>query len=63
MRFEIYREDTGTYRWRLLASDGQLMATSKDRFAHHEEVKNAVVALQASIPIAKIVDGAEGAMS
>jgi uncharacterized protein YegP (UPF0339 family) len=63
MRFEIYQEDVGTYRWRLFASDGQLMATSKDRFSRHDEVKNAVVALQASIPIAKIIDGVDRRIS
>ena len=56
MKFEIYT-DEGTYRWRLLASDGQVMATSRESYARSEDVHRAIIALQASIPVARIVDG------
>lgn len=57
VKFEIYyEEDHDVHRWRLLASDGQLMATSKAHYPCREAVWHAVVALQASIPIARIVD-------
>lgn len=64
LRFEIYTEAT-TYRWRLLASDGQVMATSKESYADREHVRRAIVALQASIPVARIVEGkvADGSTS
>lgn len=58
VKFEIYYDDkTSAFRWRLLASDGQVMATSRESYAKREEVRRAVVALQASIPVARIVDG------
>ena len=57
LKFEIYTDEVGVYRWRLLASDGQLMATSKERYARSEDVHRAIIALQASIPVARIVDG------
>ena len=57
LKFEIYADDTGICRWRLLASDGQVMATSKESYRHREEARRAIVALQASIPVARIVDG------
>ena len=57
LKFEICTDDGGTYHWRLLASDGQVMATSKKSYAHREDVRHAIVALQASIPVARIVDG------
>lgn len=57
MKFEIYVDEACTYRWRLLASDGQVMATSKESYGSREDVRRAVVALQASIPVARIVDG------
>ena len=62
MRFEIYADAEGTYRWNLLASDGQVMATSRDTYPSPEDVRRAVVALQASIPVARIVhdDAATG---
>jgi uncharacterized protein YegP (UPF0339 family) len=57
VRFEIYLDNRDShYRWRLLASDGQVMATSRDHYALREEARRAVVALQASIPVARIVD-------
>jgi len=55
LRFEIYAE-TAVYRWRLLASDGQMMATSSESYARREDARRAIVALQASIPIARIID-------
>lgn len=57
VKFEIYTDEIGAYRWRLLASDGQVMATSRESYARSEDVHHAVVALQASIPVARIVDG------
>jgi len=55
LKFEIYA-DNGAYRWRLLASDSQVMATSKEVYASREDVHRAIIALQASIPVARIVD-------
>lgn len=57
LKFEIYTDEGGIYRWRLLASDGQVMATSKESYRRSEDVRRAIVALQASIPVARIVDG------
>jgi uncharacterized protein YegP (UPF0339 family) len=57
VKFEIYADECGTYHWRLLASDGQVMATSRETYARSEDVRRAIIALQASIPVARIVDG------
>ena len=56
LKFEIYIDEVGAYRWRLLASDGQVMATSRESYVRSEDVRRAIVALQASIPVARIVD-------
>ena len=57
MKFEIYQDETGAFRWRLLASDGQVMATSRQSYSRRDYVRHAIVALQASIPVARIDDG------
>ena len=57
VKFEIYMDDAGIHHWRLLASDGQVMATSKESYPRREDVRRAIIALQASIPVARIVDG------
>lgn len=56
LRFEIYTETTDVYRWRLLASDGQEMASSITSYPSRDDVRRAIVALQASIPVARIVE-------
>lgn len=56
LKFEIYTDEAGAYRWRLCASDSQVMATSRESYAHRDDVHRAIVALQASIPVARIVD-------
>ena len=56
MKFEIYTDEGGACRWRLLAYDGQMMATSRESYARSEDVYRAIIALQASIPVARIVD-------
>ena len=58
VRFEIYADIEGGYRWNLVASDGQVMATSRDMYQRREDARRVVVALQASIPVARIVDDA-----
>ena len=56
VKFEIYMDDANIYHWRLLASDGQIMATSRESYPRREDVHRAIIALQASIPVARIVD-------
>jgi hypothetical protein len=56
VKFEIYLDEPDNYRWRLLASDGQIMATSAETYIRRDAAHRAVVALQASIPVARIVD-------
>ena len=56
VRFEIYTDESSVYRWRLLASDGQVMASSREGYPNREAVHRAIIALQASIPVARIID-------
>lgn len=55
MRFEIY-QDNAAFRWRLLASNGQVIANSGEIYARREDVHHAIVALQASVITARIAD-------
>jgi len=56
MKFEIYKDTDGLYRWLLIASDGQLMAMSREGYACLKDARRVVIGLQASIPVARIVD-------
>ena len=41
LRFEVYEENSGRHRWRLVTSDGRELATSCDSFATHDEAQRA----------------------
>jgi uncharacterized protein YegP (UPF0339 family) len=41
LRFEVYEENSGRHRWRLLTSDGHDLATSCDSFGSHDEAQRA----------------------
>lgn len=39
MRFEVYADSGGNYRWRLIASNGQKVATSGESFSSESNAK------------------------
>ena len=41
MRFEIYADASGSYRWRLVASNGQTVAPSGESFASKANARRA----------------------
>lgn len=41
MKFEIYKDSGGHYRWRLVSSNGQTIASSGEGFASHSNAKRA----------------------
>jgi uncharacterized protein YegP (UPF0339 family) len=41
MRFEVYKDSRGNYRWRLIAANGQTVASSGEYFASESNAKRA----------------------
>ncbi len=41
MKFEIYADKSGSYRWRLVASNGQTVASSGEAFASKTNARRA----------------------
>lgn len=41
MKFVIYRDSAGNYRWRLVARNGQTIASSGESFGSHANAKRA----------------------
>jgi uncharacterized protein YegP (UPF0339 family) len=41
LRFDVYEENSGRYRWRLMTGDGHDLATSAASFATHAEAERA----------------------
>ena len=56
MKFEVYRDKAGEYRWRLLASNGKLTADSGEGYTRHEDAHRAIATMLISINDVVIVD-------
>jgi uncharacterized protein YegP (UPF0339 family) len=41
LRFDVYEENSGRYRWRLITGEGHDLATSTASFATHAEAERA----------------------
>ena len=56
MRFEVYRDKAGEYRWRLLASNRQVVADSGEGYTRREDAHRAIGSLLKGINDVVIVD-------
>ena len=56
MRFEIYADDSGKYRWRLVASNGQTVASSGESFASKSSAREAAENIKKNAGGADVVD-------
>jgi uncharacterized protein YegP (UPF0339 family) len=56
MRFEIYADASGSYRWRLVASNGQIVASSGESFASKANARRGTESVKANAGKAEIVE-------
>ena len=56
MRFEIYSDASGSYRWRLVASNGQTVASSGESFASKANATRAAENVKDNAAKAEIVE-------
>lgn len=56
MRFEVYRDKGGAYRWRLLATNGAIIADSGEGYTRCEDAHRAIGALLKGLTDVVIVD-------
>ena len=56
MRFEIYPDASGSYRWRLIASNGQTVASSGESFASKANARRAAENVKDNAGKAEIVE-------
>ena len=56
MKFEIYAGSDGQYRWRLVSSNGQTVATSGESFASKANATRAAENVKAGAGSATVVD-------
>lgn len=56
MKFEIYADSGGKYRWRLVSSNGQTVATSGESFASKSNAREAAENVKARAGSAEVVE-------
>lgn len=55
-KFELYKDAKGEYRWRLLASNGQTIATGGEGYSSASNAKAGIASVQKNAPGAEIVE-------
>lgn len=53
-KFEIYKDHLGEYRWRLLASNGRIIATAGESYTTLESCKTGIDSLRWNAPFARV---------
>jgi len=57
-KFEIYQDNTGKFRFRLKAANGEVIAVS-EAYESKDGCKNGIESIKTNAPIAEIVEVAE----
>ena len=58
-KFEVYADQGGSYRWRLVASNGQTVGSSGESFASKSNAKEAAENVQKNAGGAEVVEVVE----
>ena len=53
-KFELYKDTRGEFRWRLVASNGQTIATGGEGYKSKESAKDGIESVKKNAPIAEI---------
>ena len=53
-KFEMYKDAKGEFRWRLVASNGQTIATSGEGYKAKESAKAGIESVKKNAPTAEI---------
>lgn len=56
MKFVVYEDSGGHYRWRLVSSNGQTIASSGESFSSHSNAKRAAENVKAHAGSAPVED-------
>ncbi|MEZ4521921.1 MAG: YegP family protein [Thermomicrobiales bacterium] len=59
-KFEVYRDASGEYRWRLKASNGQVIATGGEGYTTKTACMNGIDSVKNNAPAAEIDDQTAG---
>jgi uncharacterized protein len=55
-KFELYKDAKGEFRWRLIATNGQTIASGGEGYKSKESAKNGIESVKKNAPEAAIED-------
>ena len=55
-KFELYKDKKGEFRWRLIASNGQMIANSGEGYTSKDSAKNGIESVKKNAPGAAVED-------
>jgi uncharacterized protein YegP (UPF0339 family) len=55
-KFEVFKDKSGEYRWRLKSANGQIIATGGEGYENKAGVENGIAAVQRDAPDAPVED-------
>lgn len=58
-KFEVYKDAKGEFRWRLLASNGQSIASGGEGFKSKTSVMDSIESVKKNAPVATIEEKTE----
>jgi uncharacterized protein YegP (UPF0339 family) len=53
-KFELYKDQKGEFRWRLLATNGQVIANGGEGYKTKESAKNGIESVKKNAPVAPV---------
>jgi uncharacterized protein len=55
-KFELYTDAKGEFRWKLVASNGQSIATSGEGYKSKDSAKAGIESVKKNAPAAKVIE-------
>lgn len=55
-KFEVYADAKGEYRWRLKASNGQVVATGGQGYASERSCREGIESVKKNAPAAEVIE-------
>ena len=56
VKFQLYQDATSEFRWRLVASNGQTIATSGEGYKSKDSAKAGIASVKKNAPEAEVVE-------
>ncbi len=59
-KFELYKDNTGEYRWRFISSNGRIIADSGQGYKNKSDCQNGIDLIKGEAPAAQVEEKPAG---